>query len=113
MDDTLDDTLDTSVDIRALEDAGDLDDVDATEQIPALESEELDITALNSVTGGMHWEQFRPSTHVEDRRGATAIARDQEWWDRRMSGPPLPRPRSADLGAPVLLPARRAQGSRS
>jgi len=49
MDDTMD-TLDTSVDIRALEDAGDFDDVDATEQIPALEPEELDITALNSIS---------------------------------------------------------------
>lgn len=109
MDETMD-TLDTSVDIRALEDAGDFDDVDATEQIPALEPEEIDITALNVVTGGMRWQEFRRSTNVEDRRGPKAIARDQAWWDRSMSGPPLPPPRPADLGAPVPLPPRRPQG---
>jgi hypothetical protein len=92
MDDTMD-TLDTSVDIRALEDAGDFDDIDVTEQLPALPSEELDVTALTSITGGMRWQEFRRSTNVEDRRGPKAIARDQQWWDRTQPSIPLPTSR--------------------
>lgn len=91
-DDTLD-TLDTSIDLTALDhDATDLEDALDTEQIPALDPEELDVTALTSISGGMRWEQFRPSTHVEDRRSPKAIARDQQWWDRQYAVP-LPRPR--------------------
>ena len=85
------DTLETSVDIRALDDAGDFDDIDVTEQLPALDPEELDVTALTLITGGMRWDQFRPSKNVEDRRGPEAIARDQQWWDRSMNVPLPPR----------------------
>ncbi len=84
------DTLDTSVDIRVLEDAGDFDEIDVTEQLPALETEELDVTALTSITGGMRWQEFRQSKNVEDRRGPKAIARDQLWWDRTQPSVPLP-----------------------
>ena len=97
-DDTLD-TLDTSIDVTALDhDALDHDDALDTEQIPALEAEEIEVTALNSISGGMRWEQFRRSIHVEDRRGPKAIARDQKWWDRTMAP------------APVPLPPRRPEG---
>jgi hypothetical protein len=52
-DDTMD-TLDTSIDVPALDhDATDLEEALDTEQIPALDSEELDVTALNSISGGM------------------------------------------------------------
>ncbi len=85
------DTLDTSVDIRALADGGDYDDIDATEQLPALDAEELDVTALTVVTGGMRWEQFRQSKNVEDRRSPKAIARDQQWWDSTHAVPLPPR----------------------
>lgn len=47
------DTLDTSVDIRALEDAGDFEEIDVTEQLPALDAEEIDVTALTPITAGM------------------------------------------------------------
>lgn len=33
---------------------------------------ELDLDQLASVSGGMKWEDMRPSTNVEDRRGWTA-----------------------------------------
>lgn len=44
------DTLDTSVDIRALDDAGDFDDIDLTEKLPALDPEDVDVTALTQIT---------------------------------------------------------------
>ncbi len=44
---------------------------------------------LGQVSGGMKWEEFRPSTNVEDRRSPTAIRRDQEWWTKTY-GPSQP-----------------------
>ena len=61
------DTLDTSVDIRALDDAGDFDDIDVTEQLSAIDAEEIDVTALTLITGGMRWEQFRQSKNAGER----------------------------------------------
>ena len=88
-DDTMD-TLDTSVDLTAL-DTETVEGLD-TEQTPALAPEELDVTALTAIPGGMRWEDFRRSTHVEDRRSPRAIARDQQWWDRTMAPTPVPLP---------------------
>jgi hypothetical protein len=31
----------------------------------------IDLGELATVSGGMQWEQFRPSENVEDRRGAS------------------------------------------
>lgn len=45
------DTLDTALDLAALDDA--LDDAPDTEQIPALVPEELDVTAMTAVTGDL------------------------------------------------------------
>jgi len=87
--DTLD-TLDTVLDHAALG-AEPEDELD-TEQMPALDPEELDVTALTAVTGGLRWEDFRRSTNVEDRRSPAAIARDQQWWDRSRAPAPVPLP---------------------
>ena len=37
------------------------------------DEEEVSITELATVSGGMRWEQFRPSTNVEDRRGGGCV----------------------------------------
>ena len=55
---------------------------------------------LAEVSGGMKWEQFRPSTNVEDRRPAWAKRRDDAWFraQQQPSQPqpvPLPLPRPA------------------
>ncbi len=42
---------------------------------------------LAAVTGGMKWEEFRPSTNVEDRRGLT---RWQSMHVKATPPPPLP-----------------------
>lgn len=88
-DDTLD-TLDTTLDFTAL-DTEITEGLD-TEQIPALDPEELEVTALTAITGGMRWQELRRSTNVEDRRGPKAIARDQQWWDRSMAAASVPPP---------------------
>ncbi len=90
------DTIDTSLDFMALD--TEIIEGPETEQIPALDPEELEVTALTAVTGGMRWQEFRRSTNVEDRRGPKAIARDQLWWDRSMAA------------ASVPLPSRRPEG---
>jgi hypothetical protein len=45
----------------------------------------IDLDDLATVTGGMQWEQFRPSTNVEDRRGLTPRE------SMRVKSPPAPR----------------------
>jgi len=52
----------------------------------------LSIEELSGVTGGMRWEEFRRSTNVEDRRPASAIARDNAWWKSMEA----PRPAAKD-----------------
>lgn len=44
---------------------------------------------LTEVTGGMRWEQFRPSTNVEDRRPEWAKRRDDAWF-KSLSQPKEP-----------------------
>jgi len=39
---------------------------------------------LVTATGGMKWEDFRPSTNVEDRRGLTP------WQSMHVKSPPAP-----------------------
>jgi len=48
-DDTTLDTLDTSIDTAALDDATELEEALDTEQIPALDPQDLDLTALNPI----------------------------------------------------------------
>jgi len=38
---------------------------------------------LAHVIGGMRWEQWRPSTNVEDRRSPAAMRRDAEWFRKQ------------------------------
>ena len=44
----------------------------------------IDLEQLASVTGGMKWEDFRPSENVEDRRGLTPRQ------SMRVKSPPAP-----------------------
>ena len=57
----------------------------------------ITIEQLEAVSGGMQWEQFRPSTNVEDRRPAWARQRDDEWFRGVRPAVPLPRPRPSGL----------------
>ena len=43
----------------------------------------IDLETLSTVTGGMRWQDFRPSTNVEDRRGLTPAQ------SRRVPTPPV------------------------
>jgi hypothetical protein len=76
------------------------------------DTETVGLEELATVTGGMKWEDFRPSTNVEDRRSPAGIRSDQEYWDRSHAPAPLPPSRPADLGAgaPVPLPPQRPAG---
>lgn len=47
----------------------------------------IDPEALAAVSGGMKWQEFRPSTNVEDRRG---MSRWQSMHARSHPAPPLP-----------------------
>jgi hypothetical protein len=73
---------------------------------------DLEDQELVTVTGGLNWESFRPSTNVEDRRSPAGIRRDEANWERSHAPAPLPPPRPADLGAgaPVPLPPARPAG---
>jgi hypothetical protein len=55
---------------------------------------------LTAVTGGMQWEQFRRSTHVEDRRSPAAVRRDEAWWQSQ----------HAPQSQTIPLPPRRPDG---
>lgn len=44
----------------------------------------LDPDQLVAVTGGMKWEDFRPSTNIEDRRGLSP------WQSMHVKSPPAP-----------------------
>ncbi len=92
--------LDTVVDLHA-PDAGDAYDGLDTVQEAALPADDLDPTALTQVTGGMKWEQFPRSSHIEDRRSPAAIRRGQRWWDQTHRAP---------AAAPVPLPPTRPSG---
>lgn len=48
----------------------------------------IDVDLLAGVCGGMKWEQFRPSTNIEDRRG---MSRYQSMHAHSPPAPPLPR----------------------
>lgn len=56
------------------------------------QTDTIDPAQLAAVTGGMQWEQFRPSENVEDRRGESARASRQ------------PAPRVAPLPPIVRTP---------
>ena len=47
----------------------------------------IDLEELVTVTGGMRWEDFPPSTNVEDRRGLTPY---QSMHVKSPPAPPLP-----------------------
>ena len=47
---------------------------------------------LESVSGGMKWEDFRRSTNVEDRRTPAGKRRDEAWWERSHQPPTVPLP---------------------
>jgi bacteriocin-like protein len=57
----------------------------------------IDDNDLAAVTGGMKWEQFRPSTNIEDRRGLSPRE------SMRVKSPP----------APPLPPLTRSPGDLS
>ncbi len=61
---------------------------------------QLSTEQLLGVTGGMKWEDFRRSTNIEDRRPASAIARDNAWWQSQ----------HAPATERVPLPPRRPDG---
>lgn len=63
----------------------------ATDNDKAVLMKTIDLETLSTVTGGMRWEDFRPSTNVEDRRSPAAKKRDQQWWDRTHAVPLPPR----------------------
>ena len=48
----------------------------------------IDVDQLATVCGGMKWEQFRPSTNIEDRRG---MSRYESMHAKSPPAPPLPR----------------------
>ncbi|MEO7092374.1 MAG: hypothetical protein ABI175_03925, partial [Polyangiales bacterium] len=55
---------------------------------------------LADVNGGMRWEQFRPSTNVEDRRPDWAKRRDDAWFrshSHESQTVPLPPRRPAGI----------------
>ena len=47
----------------------------------------IDVEQLTQVSGGMRWEDFRPSENVEDRRGMTPY---QSMHVKSPPAPPLP-----------------------
>jgi hypothetical protein len=47
----------------------------------------IDVDTLATVTGGMKWEDFRPSENVEDRRG---LSPRESMRVRSRPAPPLP-----------------------
>jgi hypothetical protein len=53
---------------------------------------EIDLEQLGSVSGGFRWQDLRPSTNVEDRRGWTE--RQQRNAPVEVFWPPGPGPRS-------------------
>ena len=51
----------------------------------------IELPELEEVSGGMRWQDFRPSKNVEDRRPKWAIERDNRWWNQQHAVPLPPR----------------------
>ena len=66
--------------------------------------ETVSVEQLTAVSGGMKWQDFRPSTNVEDRRPEWAKRRDDAWFRGQSQDAAQPAP------SVVPLPPRRPAG---